>query len=83
MKNSNVPIKVETRQQLGERLGVSPLTVDNWRRRGLIQPIRIGGFVRYNIEKTDQMLTEHEGECRSDESNKFREIKEVAPYVTD
>ena len=83
MKNSNVPIKVETRQQLGERLGVSPLTVDNWRRRGLIQPIRIGGFVRYNIEKTDQMLTEHEGECRSNESDKLREIKEVAPYVTD
>ena len=83
MNNSNVPIKVETRRQLGERLGVSPLTVDNWRRRGLIQPIRIGGFVRYNVEKTDQMLTEHEGEYRSDESNKLKEIKEVASYVTD
>lgn len=51
--------KLETRKQLADRLSITPLTVDNWRRRGLLQPIKIGGVVRYDSQDTDKMIAAH------------------------
>ena len=43
------PSALLTRTQLAERLNISHRTVDDWRERGLIPYLKIGGVIRFDF----------------------------------
>jgi excisionase family DNA binding protein len=49
-------VKLLTRKQLAEHLGVSTRTVDRWRRAGLLREFRQGGVVRFRPEDVQAFL---------------------------
>ena len=53
-----IPSALLTRTQLAERLNISHRTVDDWRERGLIPYLKIGGVIRFDIEQVMAGLRE-------------------------
>ena len=45
-----------TRDQIAKAISVSPRTVDVWRQNGVIPFIKVGGVVRFNIDKVKAVL---------------------------
>jgi excisionase family DNA binding protein len=48
----------DTRRSLAQKLDVSLRTVDDWRERGLIPYLKIGGLIRFNFGDVMSTLRE-------------------------
>ena len=49
------------KKQMAERLSVTPRTLENWMKRGLVPYIRIGRVVRYDLEEVMRTLKRRYG----------------------
>jgi excisionase family DNA binding protein len=52
------PSGLDTRTQLAERINISLRTVDDWRERGIIPYLKIGGVIRFDFAQVMAALRE-------------------------
>lgn len=61
-----------TKKQAAARLVVTVRTIDNWRKKGIISCLNIGGIVRFPAEEFERELAAYVVRRRDGESTKKR-----------
>ena len=61
------------KKQMAARLAVTPRTLENWMKRGLVPYIRIGRVVRYDLEEVIGTLKRRHGRNYGKEESKQKE----------
>ena len=56
-----VLVNLIDKKQMAARLSVTPRTLENWMKRGLVPYIRIGRVVRYDLEEVMRTLKRRYG----------------------